>query len=195
MVWILVAVVIVLLLVIAALVARHQRARKLREDFGPEYDRVVAEQGDQRAGESELLARRKRHDRFEIRTLEPSARDAYRERWEATQRRFVDQPEAAVGQANVLVRQVMQDRGYPVDGEFEQLAADVSVEHPVMVQNYRAAHAISVRAGNGQASTEDLRQSLVHFRALFGELLADEDSGSAKRADRGETTKQTKARR
>ena len=194
MIWILVAVIVVLVCVIGAVVVRQQRARKLKDDFGPEYDRVVAQKGDERAGEQELLERRRRYDQFEIRPLAPSARDVYRRRWETTQRGFVDRPEEAVGQASVLVRQVMQDRGYPVDGDFEQLAADVSVEHPVVVQNYRAAHAISVRAGNGQASTEDLRRSLVHFRALFGELLAGEHDGSRRRSDRGEISQPTKTR-
>ncbi len=196
MVWVLVAVVLVLLGVIGALLVRQQRSRHLQEGFGPEYDRVVAERGDQRAGEKELLERRKRHDDFEIRPLDPSVRDEYLARWETTQRRFVDHPTAAVGQASVLVRQVMRDRGYPLDGDFEQLAADVSVEHPGVVENYRAAHAISARASDGQASTEELRQSMVHFRALFDDLLADQESefeGTAP-APRGESPHESTTR-
>jgi hypothetical protein len=194
MVWVLVAVVVVLLVVIGALVARQRRSRKLKEGFGPEYDRVVAARGDQRAGETELLERRKRHEQFDIRPLEPSVREGYRQRWEATQRRFVDEPAEAAGQASVLVRQVMRDRGYPVDDDFEQSAADVLVEHPVVVENYRAAHAISVRAGGGQASTEDLRQSMVHFRALFDELLADDDSAGPARLSLADTARQPTTR-
>lgn len=198
MVWVLIAVVVVLVLMVGGLLgllARQRRARRLREDFGPEYEREVAKRGDQRAAERELQERRKRHDGFEIRPLQPSARADYRQRWEATQRAFVDDPGAAVGQASALLRQVMHERGYPVDGDFEQLAADVSVEHPVVVQNYRAAQAISMRAHNGQAGTEDLRQSLVHFRALFGELLAGEKSGSPELASRTDRPLPTNTRR
>ena len=176
MVWVVVAVVVVLLLAVGVLLARQHRSRRLKEGFGPEYDRVMAKQGDQRAAEKELLERRRRHDKFEIRPLEASAREEYRQRWETLQRRFVDQPDATVGQASVLVRQVMRDRGYPVDVDFEQVADDISVAHPVVVENYRAAHAISARASNGQASTEDLRRALVHFRALFAELLGGGES-------------------
>ena len=181
MTWVLVAVIVVLLVIIGVLVARQQRSRNLKEDFGPEYSRVAAEQGDQRSAERELAERRKRVDKFEIRPLDPAARERYSERWTATQRRFVDEPEAAVGEAHKLVQQVMHDRGYPVDQDFEQRAADVSVEHPEVVENYRAAYSISVRAHNGQADTEQLRQSMVHFRALFDDLLA---SGESTRDDR-----------
>ncbi len=176
MTWVLVAVIVVLLVIIGVLAARQQRSRNLKQDFGPEYNRVVAEQGDQRSAERELAERRKRVDDFEIRPLEPAARERYAERWTVAQRRFVDEPEAAVGEAHELVQQVMHDRGYPVDQDFEQRAADVSVDHPEVVENYRAAHAISVRAHNGQADTEQLRQSMVHFRALFDELLASGDT-------------------
>ena len=171
MIWVLIAVVILLLAVVAVLVARQQRSRRLKEGFGPEYDRVVAERGDQRSAERELLERRERRKQFEIRDLEPVVRDQYLERWEDTQRRFVDEPAAAVTAADLLVQEVMRGRGYPVADDFEQRAADISVDHPVLVENYRAAHAISVRADNGQATTEDLRQSMVHFRALFDDLL------------------------
>jgi hypothetical protein len=178
MIWVLVAVIVVLLVIIGLLVARQQRSRNLKQDFGPEYNRVVSERGDQRSAERELTDRRKRVDEFDIRPLEPAARERYAERWKAAQRHFVDQPEAAVGEAHELVRQVMHDRGYPVDQDFEQRAADISVDHPDMVENYRAAQSISVRAHNGQASTEDLRQSMVHFRALFDDLLGSADTSS-----------------
>ncbi len=193
MVWVLVAVVVVLLVVIGVLVARQQRSRQLKEGFGPEYERVVTERGDQRSGERELLERRQRHEQFEIRSLPPAAREEYLERWRATQRDFVDRPTEAVGEAHVLVQQVMHDRGYPVDTDFEQRAADVSVEHPDVVENYRAANAISVRAGNGQASTEQLRQAMVHFRALFDDLLAPGTGSEARDGDRrGISTETTK---
>ena len=187
MIWVLVAVVAVLLVVVGVLLARQQRSRQLKAGFGPEYDRVVAERGDQRAGEKELLERRQRHEQFQIRPLDPSAREEYLQRWGTTQRRFVDEPAGAVGEANVLVSEVMHDRGYPVEDKFERMAADVSVEHPVVVENYRAAHAISVRSSNGQTSTEDLRQAMVHYRALFDDLLAPEELApeDASRADDG----------
>ena len=182
MIWVLLAIVVVLLLIIGVLVARQQRSRRLKDEFGPEYGRVVAERGDQRTAEKELADRRQRVDRFEIRPLEPAARERYLEQWGAAQRYFVDEPADAVGQAHELVQGVMNDRGYPVDDDFEQRSADISVEHPVVVENYRAAHEISVRARDGQASTEQLRQAMVHFRALFDDLLAPGDAGQGDRA-------------
>lgn len=179
MIWVLVVVIVVLLGIVGVLVARQQRSRKLKESFGPEYNRVVAQQGDERAAERELTDRRERVDRFEIHKLQPAARDRYLEQWRAAQRTFVDDPPGAVSQAHVLVQQVMDDRGYPVDDDLEQRAADISVDHPEVVENYRAAHRISVRAGNGEASTEDLRQAMVHFRSLFDDLLAPADDGEA----------------
>jgi hypothetical protein len=177
MIWVLVAVVVILLVIIGVLVAREQRSRRLKDEFGPEYGRVVAERGDQRAAERELADRRQRVGTFEIRPLDPAAREHYLEQWAAAQRYFVDEPVDAVGQAHELVQRVMHDRGYPVDDDFEQRTADISVEHPAVVENYRAALGISVRARNGQASTEQLRQAMVHFRALFDDLLAPGDAG------------------
>lgn len=201
MVWILVAivvVVVVLLAVAGVLLVRKRRSRQLKEGFGPEYERTIEARGDRSAGEKELLARQQRHRQFEIRTLELTVREAYRARWLSTQRRFVDEPVAAVAEADVLVAQVMRDRGYPVAEEFEQRAADISVDHPVVTENYRAAQAISEKAKSGQASTEELRQSLVHFRALFDDLLAeddDSDGNGATGGTRGKTTEETTARR
>ena len=180
MVWVLLAVVIVLLVIVGVLVARQQRSRGLKDEFGPEYGHVVAERGDQRAAEKELADRRQRVGKFEIRALDPATRGRYLEQWGSAQRSFVDKPVGAVGQAHDLVQRVMHDRGYPVDDDFEQRTADISVEHPEVVENYRAAHGISVRARNGQASTEQLRQAMVHFRALFDDLLA---AGDAEQAD------------
>ena len=176
MIWVLLAVVVVLLVVLGAGVARERRSRRLRRDFGPEYGRVVAQRGDRRAAEQELVGRRQRVDQFEIRPLNAGTRDRYLERWASVQRVFVDDPRGAVGQAHVLVQQVMHDRGYPVDEDFDQRAADISVMHPDVVQNYRAAHGISVAAGKGRASTEQLRESMVRFRALFDDLLAPDDA-------------------
>jgi hypothetical protein len=182
MTWVLLAIVIVLLVIIGVLVARQRRSQRLKDDFGPEYGRVVAERGDQRTAEKELADRRQRVDKFEIRPLEPAARDRYLEQWAAAQRYFVDEPADAVGQADELVQGVMQDRGYPVDEDFERRSADISVEHPVVVENYRAAHQISLHARDGQANTEQLRQAMVHFRALFDDLLAPGDAGQANQA-------------
>jgi len=193
-IWVIVAIAVVLVLLAAVFVARQRRSQQLREGFGPEYERVLAERGDQRAAEAELAERRERRDSFEIRELEPSLRADYLERWRWTQRRFVDEPTVAAGEADRLVTEVMHDRGYPVDEKFEQRAADVSVDHPLVVENYRAAHAISLRAERGQASTEDLRQAVVHFRALFDELLDPEDQ-SQRAQDRGDATSTKTARR
>jgi hypothetical protein len=179
------------LVVVGLLVARQQRSRQLKQGFGPEYDRVVEERGDQRSGERELLERRQRHEQFEIRPLEPAIRQDYLQRWEATQRHFVDEPGGAVDEADVLVQQVMHDRGYPVESDFEQRAADISVEHPVVVDNYRAAHAISTRARSGQASTEQLRQSMVHFRALFDDLLTPADPSPPDDGDQSDNPHET----
>ena len=184
MTWVLVGVVVVLLVVIALLLLRQQRSRQLKEDFGPEYRRAVAQHGDQRSAEKELTDRRRRVQKFEIRPLAPASRERYSERWRATQRQFVDEPVAAVGEAHALVQEVMHERGYPVEDDFEQRAADISVEHPNLVENYRAAHQISLEARNGKASTEQLRQSMVHFRALFEDLLTpgDDERADASRA-------------
>lgn len=189
MIWVLVAIIVVLLVIVGVLVARQQRSRRLKDNFGPEYKRVVAEHGDQRAAERELADRRERVDRFEIRPLAPASRDHYLDQWGAVQRHFVDEPVAAVGEAHELVQQVMRERGYPVDRDFEQRAADISVEHPDVVQNYRAANEISIRARQGKASTEQLRQSIVHFRALFDDLLAGGDTAAQDGAGSRDSTR------
>jgi hypothetical protein len=186
MTWVLLAIVVILLVIIGVLVARQQRSRRLKDEFGPEYGRVVAERGDQRAAEKELADRRQRVGKFEIRSLDPAARERYLAQWAAAQRYFVDEPVGAVGQAHELVQRVMHDRGYPVDEDFDQRTADISVEHPVVVENYRAAQGISIRAHNGQASTEQLRQAMVHFRALFDDLLAPDDVRQAQEASADE---------
>jgi hypothetical protein len=189
MIYVILVIVLIAVVVAALLLMRQRRSQQLQEGFGPEYDRTVEERGgDQRAAEAELRERRQRREEFEVRDLDPDARDRYVERWRGAQRRFVDEPGPAVGEADALVIEVMRDRGYPVADEFEQRAADVSVDHPKVVEHYRAAHGISSRATAGDASTEDLRQAMVHFRALFAELLGYEgvegSEGSADRSDR-----------
>jgi cytoskeletal protein RodZ len=171
---ILVAVVIVVLL--AVLLAQRRRTQRLQQQFGPEYQRTVARAGDQRTAESDLAAREQRRRELDIVALEPAAQARYLEAWRATQGKFVDDPAAATREADVLVARVMRDRGYPVD-DFDQQAADVSVDHPQVAENYRAAHAVFQANEQGLASTDDLRQAFVHYRSLFAQLLDVEDDG------------------
>src|SRR5438445_4924287 len=171
-VWIIIAIAALAAVCAVAWVAwRRRRSGALRQTFGPEYDRTVNEAGDRRRGESELDARRKRRQKLDIRPLTPAARQRYSDEWQNTQARFVDEPAAAVRQADVLVISVMRDRGYPME-DFDQRSADISVDHPQVVHNYRAAHAISMSNDHGRASTEDMRQALVYYRSLFDELLS-----------------------
>ena len=171
MAWVLIIVLLIALVAAGVVIARQRRSQQLQEGFGPEYGRTLAERGDRRAAESELRERRERHEQLEIRELDPEARERFSERWRAAQRRFVDQPAAAVAEADALVSEVMRERGYPVEDDFDRRAADISVEHPVVVENYRSAHEISGRAVRNEAGTEDLRQAMIHFRELFEELL------------------------
>ena len=168
-----VLVVLVVLIAVAVVVTtRRRRSEKLQEQYGPEYERTVEESGGRRQAESDLSERSKRAEGLDIRPLTAESRESYSESWRQTQSEFVDSPEEAVGKADELVQEVMRERGYPVEN-FEQAAADVSVEHPRVVGEYRAAHAISMAQQHGEASTEDLRQAMVHYRALFEELLND----------------------
>lgn len=170
---IIVAIIVVILIIIAVAIAvPAARRRGLKERFGPEYDRTVAELPSQRRAEAELASRERRVRSLDIRHLSPEARTQYTTQWAGIQERFVDQPTAAVGQAQELVTSVMQDRGYPTE-EFDQTLADLSVEHARTLEHYRAAHGISESAANGSASTEDLRQAMIHYRAMFDELLGD----------------------
>jgi hypothetical protein len=169
--WILIAVAAVLVSAGLAWSAyRTRRRQRLQEGFGPEYDRTVADAPSRREAESELAERQQRREELDIEPLSSEARDRYAERWRRTQERFVDDPANAVTDADVLIQEVMRERGYPVE-DFDQRAADVSVDHPEVVSNYRAAHGISTANERGKASTEDLRTALVHYRALFVELL------------------------
>jgi hypothetical protein len=169
-IWLLVIVVVVLLVAVGVLAFRQYRSTQLRSGFGPEYDRTVREHGDQGKAEAELRERRERRRSYDIRPLDPEAQARYAERWQQTQARFVDQPASSLAEADSLVSDLMRERGYPVD-DFEQQAGDVSVDHPEVVEHYREAHAIERRGADQSASTEDLRQGLVHYRALFAELL------------------------
>jgi hypothetical protein len=163
-------VIVVIVVLVAVLLGQRRRSQRLQQQFGPEYQRTVARTGDQRTAEADLAAREQRRRELNIVALEPAARDRYLEAWRATQGRFVDDPAGATREADRLVAQVMRDRGYPVD-DFEQRAADVSVDHPQVAENYRAAHAVYQANEQGLASTDDLRQAFVHYRSLFSELL------------------------
>ena len=171
-------VVIVVLAIVALLVNKGRvRSDRLQERFGPEYDRALQTAGSRKEAEDELLARQKRVQSFNIRALSPNERQQFAERWRAAQAQFVDAPAQAIVAADALVKEVMQARGYPV-GDFDQNAADLSVDHADVVSNYRAARDLVVKQQQGRTSTEDLRQAMVHFRALFEDLLrvpANED--------------------
>jgi hypothetical protein len=174
-VWIVIGVIVaivVLGVVVSAL--RTRRSRSLQDQFGREYDRTVDKAGGRREAERELAERQKRHDELELKPLSQDARERYLQQWQVTQGRFVDDPTGAVSEADDLVQKVMRDRGYPVD-DFEQRAADISVEHPELVEKYRTANGIARASERGEASTEDLRHSVRHYRALFVELLEVDD--------------------
>jgi hypothetical protein len=170
-VWIAIAVVAAIIIVgVLWSALSTRRTRSLQERFGPEYDRELEKAGGRREAERELAEREKRHDELELRPLSEDARERYVEEWQETQSRFVDDPTGAVSEADDLVQRVMRDRGYPVD-DFDQRAADISVEHPELVERYRTANGIARASEHGEASTEDLRHSVRHYRALFVELL------------------------
>ncbi|MGH2527361.1 MAG: hypothetical protein ACRDG2_11505 [Actinomycetota bacterium] len=183
--WVVVIVLVALVLlgVVLWLAMMRRRSEQLREVYGPEYDRTVEESEDRRTAESELLERQKRVEGFEIRPLDPAERTRFASRWIAVQSRFVDDPKSALGEADELVTEVMSERGYPMD-DFDQRAADVSVDHPRVVEDYRAAHGISERVGSNDATTEDMRQALVHYRALFSELLEEGQTSDVKEETR-----------
>jgi predicted nucleic acid-binding protein len=179
--WVLIGIgVVVLVVALLAWSAYRSRRRKgLQESFGPEYDRTVADAPSRREAESDLSERQKRREELEITPLEPESRDRYAGEWRRAQERFVDDPPAAFGDADRLIQDVMRERGYPVS-DFDQRAADVSVDHPEVVSNYRAAHGISIANERGKATTEDLRTAMVHYRALFVELLEQEEPAEAR---------------
>jgi hypothetical protein len=167
-----------ILIVVAAAAAlaaflyyQRRRSERLQGRFGPEYERTVSEFGDRRKAESELERRARRVERFNIRDLSGEERNRFADAWRADQTQFVDQPEQAVTDAHRLVTEVMRVRGYPVSGEFERNAADLSVDYPLVVEHYRAACHIAGQRDAGRANTEDLRKAMVHYRALFEELL------------------------
>jgi hypothetical protein len=158
--------------VVASRSARAHRAR-LRQRFGPEYDRALAVHGNPARAERELDARAKRAARFHLHALDDVTRGRFATSWNEIQARFVDNPAVAVREANALIKEVMLTLGYPAS-DFDQRTADLSVHHPNVIQHYRAAHALAESNESGQAQTEDLRQAVVHYRALFSELIGQE---------------------
>lgn len=171
----LIGVAAVVILLIAAFALLHLRNRKsttanLRQKFGPEYERAVREYGSERKAETHLSDREKRMAKLAIRDLDPMEHERFVKRWESVQSGFVDSPKGAVAEADVVVSSLMETRGYPVS-DFDQRAADISVDHPRVVENYRAAHEIALRVGKDAATTEDLRTAMIHYRSLFQELV------------------------
>lgn len=179
---IVVAVAIIVALVVAgAQMARRKRTEQLRQQYGPEYDRAIDESDSQRAAESELRDRAKRHDELELRTLDSSERADFDRRWTEVQAEFVDDPSTAVRDADGLVVEVMSARGYPVEEDFDRRADDLSVEHAEVVQRYREARRIAEANEDGRVDTEDLRQAVTSYRALVQALLSGD--GDATEAD------------
>jgi len=169
--WIVIVIVAVLLIgAIAASLARRRRTAQLREGFGPEYERTLERSGDRAEAEADLRERQDRHDELQLRPLDATSRARYLEEWQATQAIFVDDPQSAITHADGLIQRAMRDRGYPVE-DFEDRAALVSVDHPVVVEQYRRAHAVAMVSGEGRAETEDLRQAMQDYRSLFTELV------------------------
>ena len=172
LVWILIAVVaVVVLVVIARQLTARKRTSELQERFGPEYDRVASDAESKREAESELAERAARREELDIRPLPEASRDRYVESWKTVQAQFVDDPRGAVGQADSLLQSVMRERGYPVDADPDQRAADVSVDHPDVVQHYRDGHRLAQTSDDDDAATENLREAMQHYRALFEQLV------------------------
>ena len=169
---VLAAVVVLVIAVLAWLYVRNRRSTTadLRQKFGPEYERAVREHGSERKAEAKLADREKRVEELNIRGLDPMEHERFSKQWESIQSGFVDSPKGAVTEADDLVSSLMRTRGYPVS-DFDQRAADISVDHPRVVENYRVGHEIALRVGKNGASTEDLRTAMIHYRSLFDELV------------------------
>ena len=181
--WIVIAVGVLAVIGVALYAGDRRRSRRLQDKFGPEYGRTVEEHGGRRDAESELRDREHARDKLTIRPLSERSRERDQEQWEQVQSAFVDNPSGAVSQVDRLVTEVMRERGYPVD-DFDRQAAIVSVDHPEVVSNYREAHTIYTSFESGDASTEDLRQAMTHYRALFDELLSDVERARTEPAGR-----------
>ncbi|HSV83379.1 MAG TPA: hypothetical protein VLK85_29630 [Ramlibacter sp.] len=162
--------VLVLLVIAAVLLMRRRQTEHLRRHFGPEYERAVEEHGSPAKAEAELLARQKRVKKLHLVPLQPEQAARFADAWRGLQGRFVDNPHGVLTEADRLVCDLMQQRGYPM-GDFDSCAADISVDHPAVVHHYRSARDIALRDARGEADTEAVRQAVVHYRALFSELL------------------------
>ena len=180
---IIVAIVVIAVAVGLIFLLWRRRSQRLREHFGGEYKHAVRQYGDPRKAEAELAAREKRVRKLDIRPLTNEEQSRFAELWRKTQAHFVDEPSKAIGEAEGLVKEVMQTRGYPV-GDFDQRAADISVDHPNVVTNYRAGREIAARNKSGEATTEDLRQAMMHYRSLFEELTEVTEPATSKEAIR-----------
>lgn len=172
-----IAIIVVVAVVVLVISAMAMTRRRLQQRFGPEYDRVVGEKHGQLRAAAELTRRERRVQRLRIRPLTTAARAAYAAEWRTTQEGFVDHPLHAVIEGRELVASVMKERGYPAE-DLDQVAADLSVAHAGTLDHYRTAQQISAAAERGDASTEDLRQALIHLRAVFGELLGKPDDAA-----------------
>jgi type II secretory pathway pseudopilin PulG len=173
--YILVAIAIAGIVLAGVLVWLNAKKRKattagLRQRFGTEYDRAVQKHGSERKGQATLRDREKRVEKLNIRDLEPAERERFLEQWKSAQARFVDSPKEAVTEADALLSSLMQARGYPLS-DFERRVGNMSVDYPEAMENYRAAHAIALKGGDSETSTEDLRTAMVHYHSLFEELL------------------------
>ncbi|QKV79809.1 hypothetical protein [Amycolatopsis sp. Hca4] len=171
--WLIVLIVVVAVAVLGAviwLVTQEMQRKRLQQRFGPEYDRTVAEKDSPRAAQRELAERERRHKELDIRPLSASARERYAREWAQVQEKFVDQPPAAVAEAEQLLNALMAERGYPTEG-YEQQVADLSVRHAKTLEHYRAAH--TTQQKRDEASTEDLRDAMVRYRTVFEDLLTD----------------------
>lgn len=180
---IIIAAVVAVLIVAGIFLMQRRRTEQLQSRFGPEYDRALREAGDKRKAEAELQDREKRVEKLSIRPLDPAQRDRFAAEWQRVQAEFVDDPENSVRDADILLQEVMSTRGYPVQN-FDQVAADVSVDHPTVVQHFRTAHDIARRHSRGEGNTEDLRNAMINYRALFDELVADTPASDTETTDR-----------
>jgi FtsZ-interacting cell division protein ZipA len=172
--WLTIVLIIIVLVIVAAILfaVRASRRKQLQKTFGPEYDRVVADADSRTEAERELRDREKRHAELELKPLSAESKAKYSAAWEEVQIQFVDAPETAVSTADELTTRLIAERGYPT-GDYDDQLATLSVGHARTLEHYRDAHAISERSRSGEASTEDLRQALVHYRALFADLLGE----------------------
>ncbi|MFC9363853.1 hypothetical protein ACFTZB_45795 [Rhodococcus sp. NPDC057014] len=189
--WILIAVLVViavLAIIASRSISSRKRTERLKGRFGPEYERTVGEVGDQGAAEKELAARERKREKLDIVPLTPEARAKYTDSWRTVQIEFVDNPSSAVAAADRLVIHVMRERGYPID-DFDQRAADISVDHPKVVENYRTAHGIYLAQEAGDIGTERQREAFVHYRELFEKLLETDENTDEPNKDKPKETR------